>query len=113
MSFTDYRHSSPSPISFRDNTRISAVLVCRFILDLREVYYSTEHTRDLVSTIHFATGTMAGNLGAPLRTHSTWVTGPTDTDADDISGIEFSKEPFLVGLSPSLDDVELESTKSP
>ena len=88
-------------------------MICRFILDLRGVYYSPERTHDLASTINFATGTIAGNLGAPLRTDSTWISGPIEADVDDESSIEISKGPFIVGLSPTVVELEMESTRSP
>ena len=56
------------------------MIISRFILDLRGVYYPTERTQ--VSTINFATGTIAGNFGAPLRTDSTWISGRMDDDDD-------------------------------
>lgn len=78
------------------------MIISRFILDLRGVYYPTERTQ--VSTINFATGTIAGNFGAPLRTDSTWISGPMDDDDD----VEVSHEPFIAGLAPSEIEVGME-----
>ena len=65
---------------------ISNVLVSRFLLDLRGIYYShndashaTASTTNFVSSVRFASDHVAGNIGAPLDAEkSTWMTGASE-----------------------------------
>ena len=61
--------------------RIAAALISRFFLDLREVNdtISYDDSNGVISTVHFVTSQVAGNLGEPLDyPNSTWVSGAWD-----------------------------------
>lgn len=89
--------------SHRRVCSISTCLICRFILNLRGIYFTndTSRTTDLVSTIAFVNpgpvlgtvGTsLVGNMGAPLRTD--------DEEGLSEDGIHVSNDPFSFGLIP-------------
>ena len=70
--------------------RLTTVLVSRFLLDLREASdpgSSSSAANGISSTINFAVGRIAGNLGEPLdHSTNTWISGAQDDvveDADD------------------------------
>ena len=67
--------------------RLTTVLVSRFLLDLREASdpgSSCSATNGISSTIEFAVGRIAGNLGEPLdHSTNTWISGPQDDVAED------------------------------
>ena len=93
---------------------ISACLICRFILNLRTVYFpgNVSQQTHVMSTIHFVStppGAQAqvasitdvngvvGNIGAPLR---------TDEDDRLTEELYISDDPFSFGLVP---DTEIEA----
>lgn len=64
---------------------ISNVLVSRFLLDLRGIYYNhndashATSTANFVCSVRFASDHIAGNIGAPLDAEkSTWMTGASE-----------------------------------
>ena len=67
--------------------RVTTILVSRFFLDLREASdtsNSSSATNGILSTINFAVGQFAGNLGEPLdHSNSTWISGAQDDIAED------------------------------
>ena len=66
--------------------RLTAVLISRFLLDLREASdpgSSSSAANGISSTINFAVGRIAGNLGEPLdHSTNTWVSGAQDDGAE-------------------------------
>lgn len=84
---------------------ISAILICHFLLDLRNIYISeggTEISQSEVTTLRFS-DTLVGNAGAPLDSF-------LHVDHDDSLQTEetayYSKDPFEFGLQ---DGYELET----
>ena len=67
--------------------RLTTVLISRFFLDLREANNpgsSSSAANGISSTINFAVGRIAGNLGEPLdHSTNTWISGAQDDVAED------------------------------
>ena len=72
--------------------RLTTVLISRFLLDLREASdpgSSSSAANGISSTIEFAVGRIAGNLGEPLdHSTSTWVSGAHDDVAEGVDDYE-------------------------
>ena len=66
---------------------MTTVLISRFLLDLREANdpgSSSSAANGITSTINFAVGRIAGNLGEPLdHSTNTWISGAQDDVAED------------------------------
>lgn len=70
-------------------------MISRFILDLRSVRMSDEHTGGgTVSSVKFA-ARATGTLGAPLDQASTWTTNAADNIPEPII---YSDDPLAEGL---------------
>jgi len=92
---------------------LGPILVARFILDLRSVYYPDHSSVDKMSTVHFSA--VLGNLAAPVRTDSLWTTG-TSHDFEDNHGSyqrELSKHPLSYGLEVQPSEYQLRSLSLP
>ena len=81
--------------------RLTAILISRFFLDLREASDTgspSSATNGITSTINFAVGRIAGNLGEPLdHSTSTWVSGAQDDVAEGADGDErFSSVVYVI-----------------
>ncbi|TCD65311.1 hypothetical protein EIP91_002797 [Steccherinum ochraceum] len=94
---------------------VSANLLARFILDLRSVYDKGSHDAHSLSTVRFGgVDSLAGNMGAPLRTdESTWVS----STADDIANEQDHQYhevviPFRAGLGLDEEEIGLEDVPS-
>ncbi|KAK7689103.1 hypothetical protein QCA50_007794 [Cerrena zonata] len=76
------------------NEALGSILLSRFLLDLRSVFYTGDTHDELPdrveSTVHFATS-IVGNMGATLNT---WKSG----DSSSYEDIQYSVQPFSVGL---------------
>ncbi|KAK7680831.1 hypothetical protein QCA50_016141 [Cerrena zonata] len=82
------------------NEAVSAILICRFLIDLRNIYVS-ETTMDIdtashgqATTIRFA-HSFVGNAGAPLDTFSD---DSEDGSSIDSGAIRYANDPFEYGL---------------
>ena len=66
---------------------MTVVLISRFLLDLREASdpgSSSSAANGISSTINFAVGRIAGNVGEPLdHATNTWISGAQDDVAED------------------------------
>lgn len=77
-------------------TRISSIILSRFILDLRSVYMSdTNSGSGRTSSVRFATQ-ISGNIGAPLEEASTWTTNAADNEPEPML---FSDDPMVEVLT--------------
>ncbi|TCD62833.1 hypothetical protein EIP91_006346 [Steccherinum ochraceum] len=89
---------------------IAPTLIARFLLDLRSVYHAEYEptTGHQLSIMQFASGSVMGNLAAPI-TDSTWTTGQgDDVDSDQANKREEAREPFLAGLVPDSPQSDLQ-----
>ena len=86
--------------------RATAILVTRFLLDLRSIYYvdtssdgteTTMETDKSTTDIRFA-ASIVGNMGAPLAGKF----GESDQGESDDSTLEFSNDPMSTGMLESL-----------
>ena len=72
--------------------RVTTVLISRFFLDLREANdpgSSSSAATGISSTINFAVGRIAGNLGEPLdHSANTWISGALDDVAEGVDDDE-------------------------
>ncbi|KAH8093099.1 hypothetical protein BXZ70DRAFT_439673 [Cristinia sonorae] len=102
------------------NDTVGAMLVARFILNLRGVCYTDEpsdgsDTHQLTS-IHFTSSNFLGNLAAPLRVDHAWATNRVEhPEPEDGRMYRRVLEPFLFGLEPDKPsaEVELDSINTP
>ncbi|TCD64638.1 hypothetical protein EIP91_003840 [Steccherinum ochraceum] len=109
--FLALEHSALNAASGAMADVIVSILISRFILNLRRVYFALEDETDQgikFSTVRFAR-TLTGNLGAPLefasssrstpswRSSTGWEDFPSDLESE---REEEAEEPILAGLSP-------------
>ena len=77
-------------------TRISSILLSRFILDLRSVYVTESNSGSgRMSSLRFASQ-FSGNIGAPLEEASTWTTNAADNEPEPML---FSDDPMAEVLT--------------
>ena len=79
---------------------MATVLISRFLLDLREASdpgNSSSAANGISSTINFAVGRIAGNLGEPLdHSTNTWISGAQDDVAEDADDERFSSVVYCI-----------------
>ena len=88
-------------------SRVAPLLISRFILDLRGVFYSNDTQRTDLPTMHFAT--VLGDLSAPLQdSNSTWTTGAGDDVGNELFNVhEELDRPFRI--SPDTESSTLDT----
>lgn len=75
------------------------MLIARFILDLRCVYYLRTSSPERRTTLWVAGSSIIGNLAAPVG-NSTWITSPNeDLENVGLNHHEESKQPFRAGVA--------------
>ena len=92
------------PDSDVPRVRITNILVSRFILDLRGVYYKDTDfggrtTTKVMSSIHFFPPAVIGNIGAPIDPDgATWAVGAGDEPEESHTEQEETEDPIAFGL---------------